>query len=681
MDVDVKQREAFLMEQCPDDQDIRDRVSTMLRAYDSDDTFLESPLKNFGQRFATQHGHEALVGTQVGPYRIRRVIAQGGMGVVFEAFDTKLEKIVALKMMNPALMQDRSFKLRFEQEAKTLAKLEDPHFVRVHALMESNHNTFIVMEYINGITLAEHIRAKGKLTPREVARVGLQLLTALSKAHKQNIIHRDLKPSNIMLTRSDDGKLLVKVLDFGIAKNIKSSHAVTRTMGSVGTLYYMSPEQIRALPTIDHRTDIYSSGVTLYEALNGSLPLDITKDEFTIRKQIVEGRFHDASSPKRAPSNPVEQVLAKALQIAPTDRYQSADEMRAALLSAIRREHVDSAGQTAPQSGASQPVTPQPLPIAPKKKKNIAPLALAAIGILVLAPIILYAMTGSLPFLQPASSGTDSTLTVVSPPSVNPESNSSSIAFDTTDTDTPALPPEFQHTEQSDSLLLVSPSQDPLLVDTTIDTGSQLQEDLPLAENANTILEDATPIPETPDTSLSPVPTLQDSVVRQAPVQFGTITLLVRPPGNLFVNNNDFGPIVVEPLNLPADTHRFVIQNREYGTWECSLPVPANQSVEKNILFDQPISIPVVTMLPDSTTIRNASILMDGAPTGYETPQTIRVFPGLHTFEAQLSGYTQEEVLIDGAEGCFQKINTRVNFDSGIDYRDKRVIVILSKDE
>ena len=302
LDVEEARREAFLDQQgvAPD---IRDRVLSMLAAYNDDDTFLEKPVI---ERPAKKTGPQELIGQTVGPYLIRRMIAQGGMGVVFEAFDTKLEKIVALKMMNPALMQDFSFKQRFEQEARTLARLEDPHFVRVYALIEEQGKTFIVMEYVHGITLAEHIRTKGTLKPREVAGIGIQLLLALSKAHKQNIIHRDLKPSNIMLTRTDDGRSIVKVLDFGIAKNIQANNAQTRTRGTVGTLFYMSPEQVRALPDIDHRTDLYSVGVTLFEALNGSLPFDITRDEFAIRKQIVEGQLKQFPPAGRA--SPIDQI-------------------------------------------------------------------------------------------------------------------------------------------------------------------------------------------------------------------------------------------------------------------------------------------------------------------------------------------------------------------------------------
>lgn len=666
LDVDVKQRAAFLMEQCPDDHDIRERVASMLKAYDNDDTFLESPVANIGQRFASKKGHEALVGTRVGPYQIRRVIAQGGMGVVFEALDTKLEKIVALKMMNPALMQDMSFKLRFEQEAKTLAKLEDPHFVRVHALVEENHNTFIVMEYIHGITLAEHIRAKGTLSHREVARIGLQLLTALSKAHKQNIIHRDLKPSNIMLTRSDDGKLLVKVLDFGIAKNIQDSKTATRTMGTVGTLYYMSPEQIRALANIDHRTDIYSTGVTLYEALNGTLPFDITKDEFTIRKQIVEGRLHSASVPKNTPSNAVEKVLAKALEIDPVQRFQSADHMRTFLLSAIR-EYVP---QEAP---AQQPVTPsRPL----IKKRRVSPFVLTLLGLLLLVPIVLYAVTGSLPFMpKDPEIIEDPLLDNLTP--LTPESVTPAFASDTTST-VPATP--------ADSQISLQPI--PLEVDTVLQritdetTTEEFSSPADTPEFVNTLPTEDTSSTDT--TVFNPSDSSFDSPeieVPDTPLPIGSITLRTAPPSNLIVDNVDFGPIVLEDLNLTAETHRFVIENREYGAWECSIRIQANQSIERNILFDQTISIPVVAMLPDSTLIRNALITIDGSPTGFATPMTIKVSPGLRTIGAQLDGYTQEDVGIEGAEGCFQKINSRINFDNSVNYIDKRVIVILSKNE
>ena len=664
------------MEQCPDDEEVRNRVASMLHAYDSDDTFLESPLKNFGERYASSRSHESLVGTKVGPYLIRRVIAQGGMGVVFEALDTNLEKIVALKMMNPALMQDLTFKRRFEQEAKTLAKLEDPHFVRVYALIEENHNTFIVMEYINGYTLAEHIRGRGNFSPREVARVGLQLLTALSKAHKQNIIHRDLKPSNIMLTKSDDGRMLVKVLDFGIAKNVQGSNAITRTMGTVGTLYYMSPEQIRALPDIDHRTDVYSAGVTLYEALNGTLPFDITKDEFTIRKQIVEGGLSARLASKRLPENSVEKVLAQAMDIDPARRFQSADQMRAALLAAIRAYNPETIPQPEAQHPGAPPVAPAgPIPLAPKKKRGFPRYAIPLVGLLIFVPLLLYAMRGNISFLQPAPAGTENPISESELPAPGTSTIPPEIPLDTLDTSPEVLP--------SDPLPdTVAPITDEPVTDINTPTVSTVDEPSDTPDIVATPPEDSAALLASSDSIFSSLPDSSpepqdETPVVQPPVQYGSITLFVGPPGNLIVDNVDFGSVVVESLNLTADYHRFVIQNRDYGTWECTLEIPPNQPIEKNIFFDQPVSIPVVAMLPDSTIIRNASILIDGSPTGFETPQTVQVFPGLHSFGAELEGYTQESVQIDGAEGCFQKVNDRINFDNGVNYRDKRVIIVL----
>ena len=704
LDLEEKQREAFLLEQCPDDPDMRERVASMLKAYEEDDTFLQSPVANAGEHFASKKGHEALVGTKVGSYLIRRVIAQGGMGVVFEAFDTKLEKIFALKMMKPALMQDETFKFRFEQEAKTLARLEDPHFVRVNALIEENHNTFIVMEYIHGITLAEHIRGKGKLPPREVAGIGIQLLTALSKAHKQNIIHRDLKPSNIMLSRTDDGKPLVKVLDFGIAKNIQEAGGHTRTTGTVGTLFYMSPEQIRALRNIDHRTDLYSAAVTLYEALHGSLPFDITKDEFTIRKQIVEGRLRAASNPKYAPKTPLEHVLAKALNIDPAQRFQSADEMRAALRAAIQEQR--------PQAKHAPPAPPAP-PLA-KPRRRMARLILPVVIILVLLPLLLYA----LPRLQPSqeeanqtlaeNNSTEQALSTDSTVSSNPESTSTLPLID-----------EQQATEETSQTPEAEPNieEEPIIkvLDASPELISQIESSTPNTSDvrdpanrdlANRDLANRDPAnrdlanrdlanrdltnPESSDAlnptdATSPPPDSSDKIEEERqieqPLATGTITLFTRPASNVYINDEYIGEVIVDPFTLPAGQHRFVIQNEEYGTWECTLPLEANQTTEKRVLFNNTITIPVVAALQDTDTlISGATIILDGVPTGAQTPTAIKLSPGLHSIRVQKEGYRLEDVVIEGAEGCFQKIGSRLNFDSNINYNDnKRVVVILSQ--
>ncbi len=376
------QWEHFLETSCPDPQ-MREKVLSMLMAYDVDDTFLEHPAADVGPgakgRSSGHHTTSHLVGTRVGPYEIKRSIARGGMGVVFEALDTKLDKVVALKMMSPALVQDPSFRQRFEQEARTLARLDDPRFVRVNALIDDGPNTFIVMEYVDGVTLAQHISKRGPLAGKDAIAVGLQILQALSKAHRQGIIHRDLKPSNIMLTKNYEGRLLVKVLDFGIAKNIQPDGNQTRTIGAVGTLFYMSPEQARGLRSIDHRTDLYSLAVTLYEALSGQLPFDASVDEYTVRRQIVEGKVVpiDARIPNVSPA--LADVLSRALSTDPAARFEDAEAMHQSMLGALNEIRRISEQQRLQL--ASQPV---------KKKPAMVLASVALFAIVIIAAFFIY---------------------------------------------------------------------------------------------------------------------------------------------------------------------------------------------------------------------------------------------------------------------------------------------------
>ena len=286
----LDQREAFLLAQCPDDAEMRMEVLAMLAGFDSGEEGLDLPSASRSDARADDDV-EALTGTRIGPYAVQRTIARGGMGVVYEAIDMHLQKRVAMKMMHPELAAHASYRRRFEAEARTLARLEDPHIVQVYALFEDGPRTFIVMEYVSGVTLAEHIREKGPLAPEMLVPLGRQLLAALVRAHEQGIVHRDLKPSNLMLTRDASGRPLLKILDFGISKDVNRDASVTQTQGTIGTLFYMTPEQVRGLPANDPRIDLYGVGVILYEALTGRLPFDHAQDEFAIREAIVKGNL------------------------------------------------------------------------------------------------------------------------------------------------------------------------------------------------------------------------------------------------------------------------------------------------------------------------------------------------------------------------------------------------------
>ena len=231
---------------------------------------------------------ESLIGKTIDNYRILEVIGRGGMGVVLKAVDTSLEKIVALKMIDPFLAEDENFVRRFKTEAKALAKLENPNIVSVHALRETDKGLFMVMEYVDAKPLSKHLADNGPLSIKDIIAVSKQLLNAIGHAHEFGIIHRDIKPSNILLCY--DGK--IKVTDFGLAKVIQQKDAAsTVTQARAGTLYYMSPEQVKGLKNVDTRSDIYSLGMTIYEMTAGRVPFEKTDSDFTIQKQIVEGEL------------------------------------------------------------------------------------------------------------------------------------------------------------------------------------------------------------------------------------------------------------------------------------------------------------------------------------------------------------------------------------------------------
>ena len=271
---------------------------------------------------------DQLIGQTIDNYKILEVIGRGGMGVVFKAMDMSLEKIVALKMIDPFLARDENFLQRFRTEAKALAKLENQNIVRVHALRETNLGLFMVMEYVQAKTISEWLKEKGKFTVAETIAIGAQIINAIRHAHKVGVIHRDIKPNNVLLC--EDG--IVKVMDFGLAKVILDLDSQnTATHAAAGTLYYMSPEQVKGLRNVDKRSDIYSIGMTLYEMLAGRTPFEKGESEFITQKQIVDGKIpspvkYNSSIPKDLVS-----IIMKAIDKDPEKRFQATEEMSNAL--------------------------------------------------------------------------------------------------------------------------------------------------------------------------------------------------------------------------------------------------------------------------------------------------------------------------------------------------------------
>ncbi len=269
---------------------------------------------------------DPLIGKTIDSYKILEVIGRGGMGVVYKARDTALDKLVALKMMDPRLAEDASFLKRFRSEARALAKLEHPNIVNVYALRETEYGIFIVMEYVDGITLSEMLSQSGSFHWRKALPIFHQLLAGLGHAHQAGVLHRDIKPRNILITHENH----VKIMDFGLAKILQASD-VTVTHTRAGTLFYMAPEQVRGLSKVDQRSDLYSMGMTFYELLTGTVPFSKDDSELRILEIIVKQKLPPPNQFQQDLPKDLSSIIMKALEKDPEKRYQSAEKMTEAL--------------------------------------------------------------------------------------------------------------------------------------------------------------------------------------------------------------------------------------------------------------------------------------------------------------------------------------------------------------
>lgn len=247
-----------------------------------------------------------------GRYEVMSRIGTGGMADVYKAIDRKLNRYVAIKVLKSEFREDATFVRKFQSEAQAAAGLLHPSIVNVYDVGEDRGLYYIVMELVEGITLKEYIQKKGRLTPKEVISIAVQVCSAMEVAHSHNIIHRDIKPQNIMISK--EGK--VKVTDFGIAKATSSNTISTNAMGSV---HYTSPEQARGGYS-DAKSDIYSLGISMYEMITGELPFDGDSTVSIALKHLQE----DITEPSEiVPDIPysLEQIILKCTQKSPDRRY------------------------------------------------------------------------------------------------------------------------------------------------------------------------------------------------------------------------------------------------------------------------------------------------------------------------------------------------------------------------
>src|ERR1700689_3238861 len=328
-------------------------------------------------------------GTRLGPYEIQSPLGAGGMGEVYRARDTRLERTVAIKVLNAQLLASTELRARFEREAKVISQLQHPNICVLHDVGNEGRIDYLVMEFLQGESLAERLR-KGPLSPEQILTIAIEIADALEKAHRAGVVHRDLKPGNVMLTKSG-----AKLLDFGLAKPLGATvasgskgsssasvfaAALTQTMtspspatplstagGVIGTVQYMSPEQIQGVEA-DARSDIFSFGVMLFEMVTGKRSFE-GKTQASIVGQILAVDPPSVSTLRPQTPPGLDRVIRLCLDKDPDERIQTAHDLKLQL-----------------QAVAEAPLATMPAPIIQPTRRSWLPwvatgvLAIAAMG-------------------------------------------------------------------------------------------------------------------------------------------------------------------------------------------------------------------------------------------------------------------------------------------------------------
>ena len=334
-----EQRQAFLEQACGTNDDMRAAVDRLLQAHNDAGSFLHKPPSGLSPTIATR-GHDSsdevsldflsptdkphCLGT-LGQYEVVEVVGRGGMGIVLRAYDKKLNRVVAIKVMAAELAANPMAVTRFLREARAVAAVSHEHVVTIHAIEEDKRPPFIVMEFVDGKSLQDKINQNGELKLKEILRVGMQTARGLAAAHEQGLVHRDIKPANILL---ENGIERVKLTDFGLAR-AADDVSVTKTGQIAGTPQYMSPEQAEGR-TLDSRSDLFSLGSVLYAMCTGGPPFRADSAVAMLRSVADDDpqsiRVVNAELPDW-----LEDIIFKLLAKNPEDRFGSADEVASLL--------------------------------------------------------------------------------------------------------------------------------------------------------------------------------------------------------------------------------------------------------------------------------------------------------------------------------------------------------------
>jgi serine/threonine protein kinase len=350
--LDAAARSAYVNEKCGTDDDLKAEVERLIESHqkaEGDDFMGGLAVEDVAEHFTAKEGTLAVhKGQQFGAYFILDHLGTGGMGQVYLAKDSRLDRIVALKILAAEVAADQRRMQRFRQEARIASSLNQPNILTIFEFGEVDNLTYIAAEFVDGETLRDYAR-NNRLKLSEILDISIQMLAALDAAHEAKIVHRDMKPENVMIRRRDH---LVKVLDFGLSKITEKKktgadaheESITEFKTSpgqiMGTVNYMSPEQAQAKP-VDARSDIWSTGIVIYEMVAGEKPFGGTTSAHTI-VQILEKEPAPLAQ-AGAPHVPheLERIVAKSIAKDPDERYQTAKDMLIDLRNLKKRLELD----------------------------------------------------------------------------------------------------------------------------------------------------------------------------------------------------------------------------------------------------------------------------------------------------------------------------------------------------
>ena len=617
---------------------------------------------------------ESFIGKEFDGYRIDTILGSGGMGIVFKATQVELTRQVALKVITPSLTQDESFWNQFKVEAQALAKIHHPNIVVIYNFRPSDHGFYIAMEYVRGTPFSEYIKKRGKVAWPECLVLFKQILSALESAHKAGIVHRDIKPSNIIVNDQN----FVKITDFGLAKvhnpdpNKEDS---TVSLNASGTLLYMPPEQIRGSSKLDHRGDIYSVGMTMYEALSGRLPFKKKGSGYDTQKSIVEEPFQHIHTFVPSLPKDLARVVMKAIEKEPHKRFQSVSEFLTALDRCTSKQSSDiqKSPYLLPPGERRDNETPFSIPL-------YATAAMAAFLLLITFTPLGNLFTSSSEPSTLAEQIRDNQLKLPinglnkerkEAESQKALASDSTSHFRSNPTESTRQIPGTGVEKQINKLVKTLPvpamgaTPSPVQLSSPnlfrSNTGSlKITSTPPEAEVLiNGTVSGITPlfIDNVPAGSLEVeirkpyfLPTLITTEVQPLEISFveedlkpivGTLRISINPPSHVYLNGKKATAEPTSSFNkkITATSHELVISNKSIGEWTRRISVIPNEEMSIDVDFSKKISIPV-TAFTESNQGIHAEIFVDGEPTGMYTPAQLNLPPGKHIITVKAEGFT-----------------------------------------